>query len=374
MYLCKTSGLITSNSIETLPCSAFDHLPATLLNSKLKGIGMKAAMPSATTDVSDALVIGGGPAGLAAALSLCRQNHTVTLFDSGDYRNKYASEMHMVSTWDHRPPTEFLEASREELSRRYPDQCTIVKEEVTAIERVSATAKGHTLFEARDEAGSKWRGRKVILATGVRDLLPFIDGFDDCWGTGIVHCLLCHGHEQRGAASVGILALDSFAEPSTVLRVARSCKQFASRVRIYTNGNKRVATQLRAVADQVPGCDVEPAVIESLEMVELPGGGEEQGLHVVLEGAEEGSVAAEHVHSFAMYHAGTEQASELVEALGVELQEGGEIKLGGFQETSQTGVFAAGDCASQHKYVSIASATGFMAGAGAAQQLQAEGM
>lgn len=330
-------------------------------------------MSSVSPEISDALVIGGGPAGLAAALSLCRQNHSVTVFDSGDYRNKYASEMHMVSTWDHRPPGEYLAASREELSRRYPDQFRLVKEEVTAIERVPGTARGHSVFEARGEAGGQWKGRKVILATGVRDLLPFIDGFEECWGTGVVHCLLCHGHEERGAASVGILALDSFAEVSTVLRVARSCKQFASKVRIYTNGNKRVATQLRAVADQVPGCDVEPAVIERLEMVKLPGGGNAEGLHVVLEGAEEG-VVADHVHSFAMYHAGTEQASPLVEALGVELDEGGGIKLGGFQETSQQGIFAAGDCASEHKYVSIASATGFMAGAGAAQQLQAEGM
>lgn len=330
-------------------------------------------MSSKSAEISDVLVIGGGPAGLAAALSLCRQNHSVTVFDSGDYRNKYASEMHMVSTWDHRPPGEYLAASREELSRRYADQFKLVKEELTAIERTPGTARGLSVFEARDEAGGEWKGRKVILATGVRDLLPFIDGFEDCWGTGVVHCLLCHGHEERGAASVGILALDNFAGASTVLRVARSCKQFASKVRIYTNGNKRVATQLRAVADQVPGCDVEPAVIERLEMVKLPGGGDSEGLHVVLEGAAEG-VAADHVHSFAMYHAGTEQASPLVETLGIELDEGGGIKLGGFQETSQQGIFAAGDCASEHKYVSIASATGFMAGAGAAQQLQAEGI
>lgn len=325
-------------------------------------------------ETRDVLIIGGGPAGLAAALALCRQNHTVTVFDSGEYRNERATEMHMVSTWDHRSPRDFLAASREELSQRYSDQYELVAEEVTTIVRVSGPSKIISQFEAGNGDGGKWRGRKIILATGVRDLLPFIDGFDDCWGTGIIHCLLCHGHEQRGSSSVGILALDNFAEPSTVLRVARSCKQFASRVRIYTNGNKRVATQLRAVAAQVPGCDVESGVINCLEMVKLPGGkNEEEGLHVVLEEAAEGT-STDHVHSFAMYHAGIEQASSLVEDLGVDLDENGEIKLHAFQETSQAGIFAAGDCASLHKYVSIASATGFMAGAGAAQQLQAEGM
>lgn len=330
-------------------------------------------MPSEIPEMNDVLVIGGGPAGLAASLALCRQNHNVLVLDSGDYRNKYASEMHMVSTWDHRSPRDFLAASRAELSQRYPAQYNLVRAEVASIRRVTDTPRGLSIFEARSESGGQWRGRKIVLATGVRDLLPFIDGFDDCWGTGIVHCLLCHGYEQHGSASVSILALDSFADASTVLRVARSCKQFASSVRIYTHGNKRVATQLCAVAAQVPGCEVEAAVIERLEMVQIPGREDEEGLHVVLEGAEEG-IASGHVHSFAMYHAGTEQASTIVEAMDIELDEGGEIKLGAFQETSQPGVFAAGDCSSLHKYVSIASATGFMAGAGAAQQLQAEGM
>ncbi|KAK8066613.1 hypothetical protein PG997_013360 [Apiospora hydei] len=320
---------------------------------------------------SDVLIIGGGPAGLAAALALCRQNHTSIIFDSGSYRNRFAAEMHMVSTWDHRPPGEFLAAGRAELTQRYPGQYTFVNGEVASIKRVS---DGPSIFEASDAAGKQWRGRKVILATGVRDLLPFIDGLEDCWGRGVVHCLLCHGHEQRGAESVAVLALDAFAEPSGVLRVVRSCKQFAKRVRIYTNGNKRAATQLRPVAANVTGCDVEAGVIERLEMVKDPDGGGEERLLVVLEGAEEDGLAGkEHMHGFAMYHAGTEQASSLVEELGVQLDDAGDIKLGTFAETSQPGVFAAGDCASRHKFVSIAAGTGLLAGDGAAQQLQAEG-
>ncbi|KAK7911248.1 Pyridine nucleotide-disulfide oxidoreductase- class-II [Apiospora marii] len=322
----------------------------------------------------DVIIIGGGPAGLAAALALCRQNHNFIIFDSGSYRNRFATEMHMVSTWDHRPPGEYLVAGRAELTQRYPDQCTFVDSEVTTIKRLPGTP---STFEATDAAGNQWRGRKVILATGVRDLLPFIDGLEECWGHGVVHCLLCHGHEQRGAESVAVLALDAFAEPSGVLRVVRSCKQFAKRVRIYTNGNTRVATQLRPVAANVAGCDVVADVIERLEMVK--GAAKDDGfgaerLHVVLEDAEEGVLAEEHAHGFAMYHAGTEQASSLVGELGVQLDDAGGIKLGAFAETSQPGVFAAGDCASRHKFVSIASGSGLLAGDGVAQQLQAEGV
>ncbi|KAK6833303.1 hypothetical protein PG987_007997 [Apiospora arundinis] len=333
-------------------------------------------MSSTAESMHDVLIIGGGPAGLAAALALCRQNHNSVVFDSGVYRNRFASEMHMVSTWDHRSPGDFLAAGRAELTKRYPDLCTVVNSEIATIKRVSAPG-APSIFEASDAAGTnKWRGRKVILATGVRDLLPFIDGIEDCWGHGVVHCLLCHGHEQRGAETVAVLALDGFAESSGILRVVRSCKQFAKRVRIYTNGNKRVATQLRPVAASVPGCDVEAGDIERFEMVKSAseGGNEEERLHIVLEGADEdGGPAKEHTHSFAMYHAGTEQASSLVGDLGVQLNDEGDIKLGAFAETSQPGVFAAGDCASRHRFVTTASSNGFRAGDGAAQQLQAEG-
>ncbi|KAK8110744.1 pyridine nucleotide-disulfide oxidoreductase [Apiospora kogelbergensis] len=332
-------------------------------------------MTSAMEPICDVLIVGGGPAGLAAALALYRQNHNSILFDSGNYRNRFASEMHMVSTWDHRPPGEFLAASRAELNQRYPDQWKFVEGEVASIKRVSSPG-APSIFEVSDAAGSKWRGRKVILATGVRDLLPFIDGIEDCWGHGVVHCLLCHGHEERGAESVAVLALDGFAEPSGILRVVRSCKQFANRVRIYTNGNKRVATQLRPVAASVAGCDVEAGEIDRLEMVKHidNGGLKQERIHIVLEGSsEEGGPVKEHTHSFAMYHAGTEQASSLVEELGIQLDDAGEIKLGAFAETSQPGIFAAGDCASRHKYVTVASGAGFRAGDGAAQQLQAEG-
>ncbi|KAH7381081.1 hypothetical protein BKA64DRAFT_764962 [Cadophora sp. MPI-SDFR-AT-0126] len=329
----------------------------------------------ADTVVVDALVIGGGAAGLGAALALCRQNHSVIIFDSGDYRNKVASEMHMVSTWDHRKPHEFRAAARAELVSRYPDQCTFVDRAVRAI-KVNTT-RMQTTFEARDEAGSRYQGRKVILATGSRDLLPCINGFEECWGRGIVHCLLCHGHEESGSPSAGILAVDVFAEPSTLLRVLRACKQFVSRVCVYTNGNTRVAAQLREATSLVSGCDIEPVVIERLEMVHPSRDGPQTimkpSIRIVLEAEEEDKEHERaHTHAWLVYHPGTEQASDLPSQLGVELTADGDIKLGAFQETSQPGVFAAGDCSSPHKYFSTASVMGHMAGAGAAQQLQAD--
>lgn len=325
-------------------------------------------------DIADVLIIGGGPAGLGVALALCRQNHSIIIFDSGDYRNKYG-EMHMVSTWDHRLPEEFRTAARAELVERYSGQCTFVHQEVLSISRVeeNANVPGSERtpsksgpFKAIDSSETVWHGRKVVLATGSRDLLPSIDGFDECWGKGVAHCLLCHGHEERGAESIGILALDEFAVPSTLMRVLRSCRQFTSRVRVYTHGNTRAAAELREAMTVVSGCDIEPDFIERLEMTATDDGKSTPGVRVVLE---EG---APQQHSFVVYHPGTEQASDLPEQLGLKLTPDGDIKIGDWQETSQPGVFATGDCASRHKYFATASAMGHLTGASVAQQLQAD--
>lgn len=282
--------------------------------------------------------------------------------DGAASRNTLADECR----WDHKTPAQFREASRAELKDRYPGQCTFVDGEVRTINALEPL-KGQTgtQFEAILTSGEVFKAQKVILASGCRDILPFIDGFEECWGTGVVHCLLCHGHEERGVESVGILALDAFAEPSTLLRVLRTCKQFAARVHIYTHGNGRAAASLKEVTALVPGVTVESKEIDVLEMVD-PAGERPSDIRVVLENGQQQQ------HGFLLYHTATEQASELVTELGIELDDGGDIKLGAFQETSVRGIFAAGDCASTQKYVAIASAMGTMAGAGAAQQLQAE--
>jgi thioredoxin reductase len=129
--------------------------------------------------IHDVLIIGGGPAGLSTALGLARQLYSAVIFDSGVYRNDRAKYMHNVPTWDHRLPEEYREAGRRDLLTRYN---TIRIENVT-IEEVRRTEAG--LFEATDAAGHVWEGRKLVLATGVRDIAPEIEGYADCWGRGM---------------------------------------------------------------------------------------------------------------------------------------------------------------------------------------------
>lgn len=129
--------------------------------------------------LTDVLIIGSGPAGLSCALGLARQLYTAIVFDSGLYRNYRAKNMHNVLTWDHQPPALFRQKARQEILDRY----STISFEDTKIVSVSKTAQGN--FEAKDSQDRTWVGRKLVLATGVKDLYPDIEGYDDVWGRGM---------------------------------------------------------------------------------------------------------------------------------------------------------------------------------------------
>jgi thioredoxin reductase len=127
----------------------------------------------------DVLIIGGGPGGLAAATGLARQLYTAVVFDSGVYRNARTKHMHNVPTWDHRDPAEFRAKAKADLLARY----NTIQFKETLVESIQRTNKGH--FEAVDSEGVTWTGKKVVLATGAKDIYPDIPGYDDVWGRGV---------------------------------------------------------------------------------------------------------------------------------------------------------------------------------------------
>jgi gliotoxin/aspirochlorine biosynthesis thioredoxin reductase len=140
----------------------------------------------------DALIVGAGPAGLTAALGLGRIMRTAIVFDSQEYRNKGAGAMHMIPSRDGIAPQEFRRLSREETVAKYGDRIKfakpgtkIVKVSKTAVavaDAVNGTAEG---FEVADQDGNTWHGRKLVLATGSRDIMPETPGFAQCWPTNM---------------------------------------------------------------------------------------------------------------------------------------------------------------------------------------------
>lgn len=132
-----------------------------------------------TAQLFDALIIGAGPAGLAMASALARQKHTALVFDSGIYRNAKGKHMHNVLGFDHVNPADFRKKAKDDLLNRYPH----IKFQNATITTVKRLDSGK--FEATDSTGTVYTGRKIGLATGVRDIMSDIPGYKDCWARGM---------------------------------------------------------------------------------------------------------------------------------------------------------------------------------------------
>ncbi|HUQ59222.1 NAD(P)/FAD-dependent oxidoreductase [Lentzea sp.] len=147
-------------------------------------------------ELLDALVIGGGAAGLNGAIMLARSRRSVLVVDSGTPRNAPADGVHGLLGLDGIPPAELLSRGRDEV-RGYGGQ--IVRGEVVKAE------PGPGGFVVTLADGTELRARRLLVATGLRDVLPDVKGLAEQWGRGVVHCSYCHGWEVRDEP-IGVLA------------------------------------------------------------------------------------------------------------------------------------------------------------------------
>ncbi|KHK97433.1 thioredoxin reductase [Microbacterium mangrovi] len=142
-----------------------------------------------TPEQFDVAIIGGGAAGLSAALTLGRSRRSVVVIDAGMPRNAPASHMHGFLSRDGFPPAEMLQLARKEVAgygvRLLPHAATTVRGDV------------ESGFAIRTGDSIEVTARRIILATGVEDRLPAIPGVREAWGRFLLHCPYCHGYEVR---------------------------------------------------------------------------------------------------------------------------------------------------------------------------------
>jgi thioredoxin reductase len=299
----------------------------------------------------DCVVVGGGAAGLSAALVLGRARRRTLLVDAGQQSNLAAHGVGGLMGHDGRPPAELYETGRRELAA-YPS-VELRTGEVVAGERAG------DVFELELADGRRERTRRVLLATGMEYRPPNIKGLRECWGTSVFHCPFCDGWELRD-------------QPLAVLARGEKAIHSALLLRGWTDDLVLLTDGTADLDDEDRGRLAAAGVkIDERPVAELVGhDGELEAVRFTDGGRLEcrGLLAATTLH----------QRSPLAEQLGAEPGEAtpfGEmpVKVDGLCRTTAPGVFAAGDLSTQlPPQVASALAAGSLAAVSVVQSLLAD--
>ena len=174
---------------------------------------------------SDVIIVGGGFAGTAAAITLARANRNIQLIDSGAPRNRFSDHAHGILGLDGVAPTELLERGHAEVKKFGG---TVTHATVESLSRPSEQA----LWQVGLTDGTLLESRHVLVATGLTDKLPDVPGLSDLWGTRLFHCPYCHGHEVKRKN----VALIGGANPPFTIRISKLLSKWTSTLTFYPNG------------------------------------------------------------------------------------------------------------------------------------------
>jgi thioredoxin reductase len=281
----------------------------------------------------DAIVIGGSYAGMAAALQLLRARKSVLVIDAGERRNRFASESHGFLGQDGSDPAAIALGARRQLEA-YPNLTWLD----ARAEAITGRLDGFTV-ECLD--AGPFEARRILFATGVADALPPIPGVAERWGKSIFHCPYCHGYEL-GQGSIGVIATGPMS-----IHQAELLSDWGG-VTFLVNGAVEPDPQARArlAARRVV---IEEARIDSVD------------------GHADVVLADNRRLAFAGLFTATRTSpsSTIAERAGCALEEtpmGAQIRTDAENQTSVPGMFACGDAAKAPHSVSLAVASGAMAG------------
>jgi thioredoxin reductase len=303
----------------------------------------------------DVAVVGGSFAGLSAALQLARARRRVLVLDTGKPRNRFARASHGFLGHDGRAPEEILDIARKQLMA-YP---TAHMHEGLATGAMSRDGVFVVTFQdAIFAGGCETRVRRLILATGMVDHLPDVPGMWELWGEGVNQCPYCHGYE------VADRKLAVFANGPEAVHHAALLREWSRDVTLLTHGGAWLTDEDRALLEE-RGVGVDETPVERLLPSDRKWRERELGAVLFQDGraVPYGALFTTPRCSF---------ASPLAERLGCEIAQGpfGPIvKTDDFKETTIRGVFAAGDAAAPMASVTMASASGVLAGVAAHRSL-----
>jgi thioredoxin reductase len=280
----------------------------------------------------DVVIVGAGPAGLSAALILGRCRRSVLVCDTGRPRNAASHALHGYLTRDGIPPREFLELARHDLQQY--DTVHLRTVQVT-----DATCRDDKRFDVVLAGEESVRARKLLIATGVRDNVPAIDGFGELYGKSVFHCPYCDGWEVRdqplaiygrGERGLGLsLELTAWSRDLVLCTDGPSEIDRDGLDRLEQNG-----VQVRE--DRVARLDGRDGILE----------------HVVFDGGHRLARRA------LFFTTGQSQRSDLSIRLGCDINEKGTVRTGKYEATHLEGLYVAGDASRAVQWVIVAAAEG----------------
>ncbi|WP_424767789.1 NAD(P)/FAD-dependent oxidoreductase [Paenibacillus sp. sgz302251] len=264
----------------------------------------------------DCVIIGGGPAGLNAALVLGRSRRHVLLFDHNKPRNAVTHASHGFLTRDGISPRQFRKLAHKDIEQ-YPT-VTIKPDKVTQVLPLQAG------FQVKTSNGVRFLTRTMILATGLKEILPQVSGIGDFYGRSLFSCPYCDGWELRDKPLVVI------SEASNAFHMAKIVYNWSKDVLVCTHGSNRLtAEQLRQLERK--GIQVQTMRIKALV-------GDNGRLSSIVF-----SDNAEVKRAGGFVSPKWDQAAAFGEALGCAMTPQGGLVTDGFGRTSVRGIYAAGD-------------------------------
>ena len=287
--------------------------------------------------MDDVIIIGGSFAGLSAALQLGRARRRVTVFDTGQPRNRFSDHAHGMLGHDGKSPEQILQEGRDQLAT-YPS----IELRTARVTGLGGKIDG---FSVTTEDGEQFSARRLILSYGITDIMPDLPGFAQCWGKTVLHCPYCHGFEVADRR-IGLL----YSTPLS-LHAMGLLHDWSERLTLFADGN------------DVP--DMERQKLER-RGVAIVDGKVESFAH------EQGRLGAVHlangdkVEIDALFaHPRQRLASDIHEGLSLEMEDSPIGQVIGVDDKSQTsteGVYAAGDLAAPMQSAHLALSRGGLAG------------
>lgn len=283
----------------------------------------------------DVIIIGGSYAGLATAMALGRALRNVLIIDSGKPCNRQTPHSHNFLTQDGKTPKQISTLAKQQV---------VAYNTITFFDGIATKGlKTSNGFEIETETGDKFSATKLVFATGIKDIMPEIAGFSECWGISVLHCPYCHGYEMKNEIT-GILGNGEYG-----FEFSKLISNWTKELTLFTNGVSMLTSEQKT---QLEKHSIE-IVEKEIEELEHQNG---QLKSIIFKDGSKQIVKA--IYTKLPF----EQNCTVAEQLGCALTEDGYIKIDASQKTTTKDVFACGDNATRLRTVANAAAMGTFTG------------